>query len=109
VKTWSRLFVLRLCPLDNSGALLRELAHMVKPAWVLFGTVAGGSGVYGLMQSGIPVVALARNEEHSAIVRAALRKRLAADLCCRTSPLVAGDLLVRAEKLCPRTLCMFPS
>lgn len=71
----------RLCPLDNAGSFLRELAHMVRPAWVLFGTVAGGSGVYGLMQSGIPVVALARNEEHVSVVKAALRKRLAADLC----------------------------
>ena len=74
---------------------------MVRPAWVLFGTVAGGSGIYGLMQSGIPVVALARSDEHVNVVRGALRKRLAVDLTTRTSPLVAADLLVRAEKFVP--------
>lgn len=75
---------------------------MVRPSWVLYGTPAGGAGVYGLFEGGVAVVSLCRNMEHEEVLRGALKKRLAADLCRKLSPLHSMDLLLRAEKLKPQ-------
>ena len=74
---------------------------MVRPSWVLFGTPAGGSGLYGVLQGGVPIVAIVRNNDHMNVLSNVLKKRLARDMLSSSSPLMAPDLLARAQKLLP--------
>ena len=62
-------------PLDNAGALIKELVYESGAKWVLHGSPAGGSGVYGAMELGAVVLAVGRSEEHISALMPVLKVR----------------------------------
>ena len=88
-------------PLDNSPLLLRELCHELKPQWVLHGTPAGGTGLYGCLQAGKTVIAICNSPEHAKGVLSAVKQKLIEELVASTGPLSDVNLSRRSAVFCP--------
>ena len=86
-------------PLDNSPALMRELAHEAQARWAVHGTPASGVGVLGLICAGLTVLAIAKDKAHAEQLYQCVLQRVSQELCTPSSPLAEAALCARASEV----------
>ena len=88
-----------LFPHDLAGALMKELVYETNASWVLNGTPALGSGIFGCLELHVPSIVIVKSAMHRQQLTRCLKERLMSELPVTGATLACCDLVKRAETL----------